>query len=255
MNIDPKTLITLMKQCFLAWPRTLKSLLPFIVPLAVVKTAYLVLFLKATQTIKQQWPPFSTTLALLLIAVIAAYLLGCCFFNVFYQQQKKTLSASQTVIMMKPCSIVYLSTWFLCGLLSLSGTMLFVLPGIIIYLYTKYAKFIALFESVNTMQALSQSVQLIAKQAWRVFVIEFFILAVSFVGLIIAQYASTLLLLPFGGHITSIIGQFLTVLCIQIIVVPLIVHVQVAQYMDLKQRRQAKQYHSNNTEEETTVIC
>ncbi len=261
LHTVPQTVAELIKSSCIAWKSTFKHIRYFIGPLTLVKTIYPLLLLQLTATMNASVEQHGLMLGLLLITLIATMIMGCCFFAVFSATQNNSLSAGAVVTAVSQRSLVFLSTWLLCTLLTIVGSLCFIVPGVLFYLYTKYAKLIALFDNVTVTQAVTSSLRLVSGNWWRVLAVEAFIVLVNVITFLLAKAVISLLMTPIMLTITDgsmlhpmfdEIVTFLIILCMHIVAIPLLVNIQLLQLHDLKLRYGVQQ---RDDLEQDSVIC
>lgn len=262
----PQSLSEIVRSSIHHWRSTLKTIHHFIGVLIAVKTLLFILFLRLTQSAAQQNEASGLIALLVLVGLLSAYLVGCCFFSVFAEGVGKPLTSSQVFKIVRQRALFYLSVWLICTMLSMFGALFFLVPGIVLYIYTQYAKLLALFDKTNVIDSLVISLRLVARHWWRVFAIEAFIILISFAAVLMGQLAESVIVMPLSAVmgesslsqlILQGIGTVLSITVVQLITVPLIVNLHILQLYDLKCRYQALSNSNSHRskEDEETIVC
>lgn len=256
----PQTVVDLIKASCVAWRSTLSTIRYFIGPVTVIKTLYPILFLHiviASNQANEQ----GSLMGLLLIALITTFVMGCCFYAVAMPHTQQPVSSKEVVRLVSQRAMLFLTVWLCCAAAAVLGSLFFVVPGILLYIYMKYAKLIALFDNATITQSIIGSLRLVSGNWWRVFAVEGFIVLASSAAILLAKAISFVVTTPLGmlgsaqasyQTMVNSLGVFVAVLIVQVIILPLVVNLHILQLHDLKLRHRLQRGDGISHD---TVIC
>lgn len=117
-------------------------------------------------------------------------------------KQGKTAAVTMALEMANRKFLPFLMTSLLCFLILFGGLLLFIVPGVVAYIFTFFASFLILFTDKSPIDAIKLSVKIVRPQWWRCFAV--IMLAVLMAFTVNLLLASVLMLLRQAIPIVSL---------------------------------------------------